>query len=712
MIRYSGQLRDHKKLNIVKRREGRKKKTVKYCHDIFTFDIEVTSAWITDTGRIIGYTPGKSADYWNAMTKISLPYIWQFSFNDTVYYGRNIYQFRDVLNDLPEDVKIIIWVHNLGYEFQTALINLFEVESLFARTPHDPMYCIFKEHPNIEFRCSYILTNMSLATWGKQLGIEKLTGDLDYMKIRTPLTKLTKKELGYCERDCVVVYKGILDHLKQYKDVFDIPLTSTGKVRRPFKNLVCNDKDYMRDIKKLVPKDIEEYERWRKVFAGGYTHCNRKYLDKTIEGIIYHVDIASSYPFILCAYKFPYGRWTYGGRIMPDVTKFENRAYICKLRFYRKNKNYAIKCKNWNTYISKSKCINGIGLVSDNGRVLIARDEVTLYVTEFDYDTIMATYDYDAVESLGCWFCHKQYLPAIYIDFVLKQYENKTSLKGYPDGSPEADAYAISKTYINAMYGMAVSNIVQSNVIYDPAKGWDIEPLTADKVNYKFDKMRRWFDKSYFLHYAAGCWVTAAARHRLWQCIRQIDRDLIYTDTDSLFYLNQHDWSWFNNDAGSRLKAMCAARDIDFERTRPLDRKGKPHPLGVLEYEESCDRFRSLGAKKYVEERDGQLYMTISGVNKGAVTALNGNIENFKDGFIFDKDNPDMHKSEHTYIDNMQPVIWPDGFYSDLKHGINMRPTGYELSKPNIYRNIEKVLESYINPNEQINMRKRGVIIE
>ena len=704
MIKYTDQMKTQK-LNIVKKRKGRKKKTEKKCIDILTFDIEVTSYWITKAGKIIGYKPGKKADYWNDLEKGSLPYIWQFSFNDTVYYGRDINDFKKVLDDLPQDVLFIIWVHNLGYEFQTALINLFTIDRLFARTPHSPMYAIFKEHQNIQFRCSYILTNMSLDTWGKQLNVLKKTGDLDYTKLRTPKTRLTKKELEYCERDCVVVYEGIKDHLKQYKDVFDIPLTSTGKVRRPFKEMVTADKEYMRQMKKLVPEDINEYERWRSVFAGGYTHCNRKYLDKTVTGPIYHVDIASSYPFILCAYKFPYNKWTYKGRVMPEPEKFDVRAYICKLKFT------GIKCRSWNTYISTSKCIDGHRIIGDNGRVLLA-DELTVYVTEFDYDTIMATYDFESVESLGCWCCHKQYLPAIYIDFVLKQYERKSSLKGYPAESPEANMYAISKTYINAMYGMAVSNIVQSDVNYDPDSGWSIEPLTADKVEYKFNMMRRWFDKSYFLHYAAGCWVTAAARHRLWQCIRKIDNDLIYTDTDSLFYLNQHDWSWFNDDATRRLKEMCEAREIDFERTRPADKDGKKHPLGVLEFEDNCARFRSLGAKKYCEERNGKIYMTVSGVNKAAVSSLDGNIENFRDGFIFDKDDTDVHKSEITYIDDMRKIKFPDGYEASLKHGINMRPTGYELSVPTVYGNMEKVLESYLNPTDQMYIWKRGVIHE
>ena len=701
MIKYTDQMKSQK-LNIVKKRRGRAKKLEKRCIDILTFDIEVSSAWRTKSGKLIGYKPGKSAEYWNSLDKFSLPYIWQFSFNDTVYYGREIESFTRVLDDLPKDINFLCFVHNLGYETQAALLNIGHVERLFARTPHNPMYLVLKEWPNVEFRCSYILTNMSLDTWGKQLGVLKKTGDLDYYKLRTPLTKLKKKELMYCEMDCRVVFAGIRDHLDTlgYKDVFDIPLTNTGKVRRPFKELVTNDKDYMRKIKKLVPESVDEYERWRKIFAGGYTHCSRKYLDKVVTGPIYHVDIASSYPFILCAYKFPYTKWGYIGQVLPDMSKIESRAYITLIRFKK------IKCKTWNTYISTSKLLDGRRIIKDNGRLLYGED-ILLYVTEFDLDTILATYEVDPgdIESLGCWTCGKQYLPRIYIDFVLTQYEGKSSLKGV-----DPVKYALSKVRLNSLYGMSVSNIIQSDVLYSEEDGWSIAPLTRDMVESKFARMRRWYDKSYFLHYAAGCYVTAAARHRLWQCIRKIDNDLIYTDTDSLFYLNEHSWEWFNQDATERLERMCLVRGLDFERTRPKDKNGVAHPLGVLEFEETDDFFKSCGAKKYCEQRGDELYMTISGVSKKAVTALDGDINNFRDGFEFDKDHPDMSKSEVTYIDNMPDVVYPDGYVSHLRHGVNMRPTSYELSTPNIHRDIEKALKALENPTERMYIKQRGVI--
>ena len=61
-----------------------RKKLEFYSDDILTFDIEVTSAWLKD-GKLIPYEPGHDAEYWNDMQRYAIPYIWQFSMNDTVY---------------------------------------------------------------------------------------------------------------------------------------------------------------------------------------------------------------------------------------------------------------------------------------------------------------------------------------------------------------------------------------------------------------------------------------------------------------------------------------------------------------------------------------------------------------------------------------------------------------------------------------------------
>mgnify|MGYP006908835878 CR=1 FL=1 len=87
------------------------------------------------------------------------------------------------------------------------------------------------------------------------------------------------------------------------------------------------------------------------------------------------------------------------------------------------------------------------------------------------------------------------------------------------------------------------------------------------------------------------------------------------------------------------------------------------------------------------------MFLTVAGINKGAVKCMNS-IEDFHDGFIFDKDHESVKKLEHVYLTDMKPVVWPDGYKSDFKYGINMRPTGYKLSKPDVYKEAIQVMES------------------
>lgn len=696
MIKYVDQLRSEK---ITTKTISRRKKKVKQSLDILTFDIEVTSAWMDPARGLISYEPGKSAEYWNSMEKYALPYIWQFSFNEHIYYGRNIYSFNNVLEDLPSDVEFIIWIHNLSYEF-CFLINFLTVKKIFARSPHKPMYVIFEEFPQITFKCSYILTNLSLKQWGQQLGLDKLD-TLDYTeKIRTPYTELSPDEFDYCSRDCEIVFAGIKDHLKQYKDVWDIPNTSTGKIRRVVKKLVTNDYEYMKDMKKCIPRDAEEYKRFQDVFAGGYTHSNRKYTGQIVaDGGGEHVDFASSYPYSILSYRYPLNKWSYIGNRMPDPNTFEYRAYIIKLHF----KN--IRAISWNTYISSSKS-RSINTLYDNGRIIRA-DELWITCTEQDYITICNNYIWDEVESEGTWVCHKRYLPTIFINYILQLYEDKTMLSGV-----DPVRYGISKQYINSCFGMMVTSLFSAWMRFDPdlPEQWYFDELTADEVNKELEKLKIWWNRKYFLSYPVGCWITAYSRRHLWEALEQpgMDRRVLYCDTDSIFYTGHYDWSEFNRVTDIRLKAAMDYHGIDFERTRPADPKGNKHPLGHFTYEENWDRFISMGAKKYLEERENKLYMTVAGINKGAVDCLDGKMENFRDGFIFDKDHPSVHKLEHTYLTDMKRVTYPDGFVSDLRFGINMRPTGYQLSEPRIDTWLDDLYNRAFRTNEAKEIKRRG----
>lgn len=689
MIKYDGQLKNYNyNIEVVKsHHKGKdgKYKVNKYCNDVFTFDIETTSAFI-ENGKVIPYRKGLTAEYWNSLEAVALCYIWQFSVNDTVYYGRELTDFKKLLEDLPQDLNIIIWVHNLSFEFQF-LTNILSWFSVFARSPHKPMKCTPNEHKHIEFRCSYFLTRLSLATWGKQLGVEKAVGDLDYDIIRTPLTPMTDTELHYCEQDCLVVYTGIKSYANKYGTQRKIPLTQTGTVRQVVKDLLTADPEYVKFIKKLVPQNAEEYKMLQDVFAGGFTHANQLYAGKLVDEYIEHYDFASSYPTVMVAEKYPMSRWYYNGdNTFPDESTFEDMAYIFRLSFNQLNSI------SFNTYIQASK-VTGRGLSFDNGRILHA-DTLEMYMTEQDWITIKNNYEWENMEVLEIYRCRKDYLPREFVSYILDLYANKTELK---DVEGQEELYLQSKQYINSMYGMSVTAIVQANVELDEQTGeWFMQPLTKEVVEHKLQQLAHFNprEKRYFLSYSWGCWVTAYARRNLWKCIESCDADVLYCDTDSIFVRGKQDFSWYNTEITEKLRKACEFNQLNFQKTRPKTPKGKEKPLGIFDKEDNCIQFLTLGAKRYCERRetDGKLHLTVSGINKEAVALLNDNIENFRDGFDFDKDSDYVTKKLCSYLDNIPPVTYPDGYKSNYKYGINLRRSGYLLTMTDEYKNLIKYM--------------------
>lgn len=684
---YNGQLKNYpfktvKKRSHHKQKDGKSATTI-YSESIITFDIEVTSAWL-ENGKVIPYTKGKDAEYWNSLQPIALCYIWQFSCDGVVYYGRELKDFENVLNDLPSNIQFIIWVHNLSYEFQF-LRNIVEWKSVFAKSPHKPIKAVPLKYENIEFRCSYMLTRLKLESWGKQLGLPKMVGDLDYEKMRTPYTELTEAEMGYCERDCLVVEKGIQDYVRRYGLQKDIPLTQTGTVRKVVKDKLMSDYDYCRYIKKLVPRDASQYRLFRDIFAGGYTHANRFYSGKIITGHIEHYDFSSSYPTVMVCEKMPSTPFVYVGSTFPNESTFEDMAYIFHLRFTN------LRCVTFNTYIQYAKA-KGENFELDNGRVMSA-SVLELNCTELDYLTIKESYKWDSVECIRVYRSFKNYLPKDFISYVLELYGNKTTLKnvaGYED------LYMQSKSYINALFGMSCTAIIQSNVKLEGDE-WIIEPLTEEYVNKKLDALRNGNirDKRYFLNYAWGCWITAYARRNLWKCIIPNDYNVLYVDTDSIFLNGTGNFDWYNKEIINKLERACDDLGIDRNLIRPKTPKGIETPLGIFTREEDCVEFCTLGAKRYVERRDDEkLYLTVSGINKEAVELLEDDISNFKDGFDFNKDADCVSKRLSTYCNNMPKCTFDDGYKFNYKYGINLRRCGYLLTMTDEYKELIEYLDT------------------
>ena len=143
---------------------------------IYTFDIETTS-YIIFRGEIL-----QATEYLKLNEKEreecefrSNMYIWMFSINDKVYFGRTWEEFEMFLYKLEyyNKNKKIVFVHNLSFEFQY-LKSIFLFQQVIARKKHKVMKAIMQDY-NIEFRCSYMMSNCALKYLPKifNLSVEK-----------------------------------------------------------------------------------------------------------------------------------------------------------------------------------------------------------------------------------------------------------------------------------------------------------------------------------------------------------------------------------------------------------------------------------------------------------------------------------------------------------------------------------------------------------
>lgn len=238
---------------------------------IYTLDIETTSYLLLDNKVLPAIEYLKLTDEQQQQAEFrSCMYIWQFSINDKVYYGRtwDELQWFILRLDFYNPYKKIIFVHNLAFEFQY-LKSIFRFKNVVARKKHKVMKCELEDY-NIEFRCTYQMSNCALSQLPKifKLPVEKKKGDLDYTLLRTPATELTVKELGYCEYDCLVVYHYVKRELETYGRVDKIPITSTGHVRRELKERIEKDWDYKNKVKRSINVNPHIYNLLQEAFAG------------------------------------------------------------------------------------------------------------------------------------------------------------------------------------------------------------------------------------------------------------------------------------------------------------------------------------------------------------------------------------------------------------------------------------------------------------
>lgn len=706
--------------------------SVEYINTPAAFDIETSSTYVNNE-------------------KFATMYIWQFGLDGSVIIGRTWLEFIDLLYKLQKDLdlwfkkRLIVYIHNFSFEFQF-IRKWVEWEKdkdgndiVFSVKNRKPLYALTTT--GIEFRCSYLLSNYALVYIGAKLlrkyPVKKLVGDLDYSKLRHSKTELTPQEIEYCANDVRVVMSFIQEKIENEGAICNIPYTNTGYVREycraycfgEFENTpeeaTKRKFEYKTIMNGLKIQSTKEYTQLHKAFAGGFTHSNPNFF-RVVAKDVGSIDFASSYPGVMCSEPgFPMSSGTYIGQLTEPQVGYPPKPD--RLQILLDNFCCLFTCIFYNLfstfcdqYISVSKCTDlSKDYVANNGR-LVDADFCQITLTDVDFDIISKTYEWSRLEVIDMRCYKRGYLPRPFIMSILHLYKNKTSLKGVEGMETQ---YMVSKNMINSSYGMSVTSIVRDQITHNHE--WMVEDGDdAEQIQHYNKSFKR------FLFYPWGVWVTAFARHNLWEGLLEFGDDYVYADTDSIKAINMEKHENFIRDYNLKIRAklykMCNYYNISYTDVEPCTPDGARKLLGVWEREENYNYFKALGAKRYMYQyENGFINMTVSGVNKnvampyllqeylnipkeiaeGAYTTdpsvstkegIKKLIKYIKDNNInlsplFDAFDDTLSipagysgKLTHTYIDDTEMYNITD--YNGVKcfciekSGTHLEPAGYELS--------------------------------
>lgn len=623
--------------------------------------LNILAAFDIETSNVL---PDQAALYhWQMQIRLDRPTIWGTTWEEL----RSL--FDKIARRLSARETLIVYVHNLSFEF-CFLRNAFEItgKDVFALSSRKVAKCRIYDG-KIEFRCSYVLTNMGLGAWTKRMGAEhaKCSADAyDHQRIRYPWTELTEEELEYCRNDVLGLLEALQVQLRIHGDTLaTVPLTSTGYVRRDVKRVMANWSFH--GLQALQPS-IDTYVMLREAFRGGNTHANRYYAGQILQDVS-SMDRSSSYPDVLINHMFPMRPFTSIDAGGPDdlhVQMEKGYALLIRARFENiRLLDPFCGCP----YISHSKTrgcpIRTCSL--DNGRVLWA-PHLEMTMTDVDWNIVEKQYVWDSLTIIHVKRSKYGWLPDLLVQLIISYYRAKTELKGV---AGQELFYNKAKALLNSIYGLEAQDPCKLDTIFDGVrfqKGEeDIKGKLARAAKHPYGG------------YQLGVWTTAWARYELQRAIDQAGDKFVYADTDSVKFIGDLDLSEYNRERVNESLWHGAYAD---------DPAGVRHYMGVYENDGSYDRFVTLGAKKYAYETNGKLHITVAGVGKEAGAAelqQAGGLDAFREGFTFSGPAGGL---KAAYNDLTDLTIELEGHRLHIGPNICLTPTTYTLGLTADYKRI------------------------
>lgn len=615
--------------------------------------------------------------------------------------------FQKIREALKGDDIYIYW-HNMAYDYVFMRLFLFDAfgtpKKELNTKPHYPIMIGFEN--GIIMKDSLILAGCKLEKWANDLNVnhKKAVGSWDYDKIRDQDDEpFTRAELRYIENDTLALAE-CLDALciSLKKNINTIPYTATGIPREEVRERAKNNNGHRDFLRKAL--SYEQFVKFTKLYHGGYSHGNRFFIGDILDDSdTLCRDFCSSYPFCLCAFKYPESAFVALDRDVNDKYILRNSdkyAFIFKASFF----NIRLKDPNLPMpALQASKCESSINMEIDNGRCIKA-GYASIYICELDLEVLNSMYEWDSCNCSEVEIATKAYLPRWFTDYVFELFAAKCRLK--PKAKEDPVAYALAKSKVNSVYGLTVQRSIREEFIEVTEPGeykinaeGDTAFFESGEYRQDFDKdMRKEYEKylnnpNSVLNYQIGSYCTAYAFRNLFRlgaCVNSYydasgklayPPHWYYSDTDSCY---SDDW---NDEKIESYNQECKAL-LKANGYGPVIVNDKEYWLGIAEKDSCYSSYVVLGSKRYAgrDASDKKLHITVAGVPKKGADCLNDDLTNFRKDFIFD--GRITGKKAHFYIFS-KDGIYTDVFGNEIGDSIDLEPCDYQLDAVDKYEYIE-----------------------
>lgn len=606
-VRCEGNTRKYYTPNIASVGKGKSKVTY----------VNIGGGYDCETSKVISEEKGKS---------IAFPYVMQLSLKHHVILDFNCDKAEDFYIGLSEAFRtvyegctLLLFDCNLGYEFSFFKGYLRKIiTSIFAKTKRDVLKL------NI---CDNIVIQEVIGLFGRSLAdiaktyttTQKLKGDLDYNKVRLPITTVKPEERQYDINDVV-----ILSELYDY--VFNtylakgkkIPLTKTGIVRNEVKEKAGQKLNFIKKdlLPYLVDRDLyTKLRTW--LYKGGLTHS--LYTSKgEKKDNVFCIDLTSAYP------------WTYATQYFPSGDRLNIKpCKECIIQAIKKYRHWyaeiyiqSMTSKTGHSIesIHKVRRTEKTKIVVDNGRVLQA-ENIVLTVNEVDYKSLVSNYKIKLAFISFSAFTKSIKCPDYIRIKVLDYFKDKTNIKveikkvekrqkelvtegGHEEELNELSilhksltiAYNESKEKVNSVYGCTGTEVKTDCFEIDNKTGNIIEGDSKE-----WNKAIKDVFLSPFLAY----WCTSYVRARLIEGIVKFPDKVHQYDTDSLYVTADNEVLQWVNEVNDRIRKEA-------EREIPETEYEVCRQLGQWDIDGKYQYLMPLGSKRYLgchhEEETEELF--------------------------------------------------------------------------------------------------------